>query len=173
VSQLLGLALSVFLVGVIIGFARRAKPIGNLPYRWGTYMAISLASASILSFLAAVFVGMDLLFGDLHATNLSERFLDLLFVAVLSGLTSAGLFRRRRYGAVLVVAPTLLLTLIAVLLILTSTFSPRGTVALAPFLIINASFGLSNYLYFRRRWKGLGKPSCPPTVTASESHVQL
>jgi hypothetical protein len=114
----------------------RAKPIGDLPYRWGTFVAFYYAAMGLALLLAALSVTMK---SPLGATVLGVVTVPYCL------FTSAGLFRRRRYGVVLAFVPTALVILaFPFLYALPAEKWGEMLAGLIP-------TGL-NLLYFKKRW---------------------
>src|ERR1700733_13795283 len=83
--------LNLVFYGVAIWISQKAKPLGNMPYRWGVYVGMITAWMSlplIISSVPALAAG--------HLLGGSWLFIDALLAAV-AGL---GILRRRKFGVV-------------------------------------------------------------------------
>src|SRR5262245_35511700 len=118
------LSIIVIISGIVgVWFAWRARPLGQFPYRWGTWVAIhaGLVAASLL-FMGISITSVQGLFAG------TARFLGLGLVHLLA---SIGLFRRMQVGVVLVIAGEIAMTVVSPLMF---------------------AMAFVNFLYFRKRW---------------------
>ncbi len=129
--------IAVILAAVIIPIwiARKAKPIGTLPYRWGTYLGVSTAVWAIWMLLFAAFI----------KNNSEARFVFLGFTA-LSLATSFGLLKRYRWGVIVF--------FVLVLPVVFFTRLPGPTNLFGPLINwgLEAVALLCSAVYFRKRW---------------------
>lgn len=152
--------LAVALVGLValgvIGLAvSSASPVGDLPYRWGQYVAVS-------SMLAAVFC----LGAAVVAPQVDGRIGCLVF-AFWTAFVGVGLYRRKRYGAVAHIVASFIYPAVVVIagLAMITTYCVKGEVlaALGSLMgtlaggAITALPGYWNLKYFRRRWQYLSQ----------------
>jgi hypothetical protein len=87
---------------VALWIALKAKPLGPMPYRWGTWVGMQIAEESVLLAISTARLGASLV---LTAA--------LYILAVMSAIASCGILRRRRFGVVAFVCTYLLLIPIA------------------------------------------------------------
>jgi hypothetical protein len=81
----------VIFFGASIWISQRAKPLGNMPYRWGVYLGMVAAWTSLMLIVSSVQA-----LGGGHALGGSV----LCIVAVLAAASSVGILRRRKFGVV-------------------------------------------------------------------------
>jgi hypothetical protein len=156
-----------------------AKPLGNMPYRWGAYIGMVAAWMSLVSIVSDV-----LALGGGHLAGGSA----LCTVAVLAAVSSVGILRRRRFG---VVAFGLVYT--ALILISPFTEPVRGR----PFLleirnqpaslaemareiqsfprlvsiVLAVVYLVFTFVYFKNRWALMGKMAeALPAAPGDENH---
>jgi hypothetical protein len=125
---------------VAIWIALKAKPLGTLPYRWATYLAIefglvgiALLASSALAVLKGSIVGL-LLF---------------LFAATLFLLSAFSLARRKRLGVIAAIcgeAYLIILGLANAAKAAPTNNRNSGSILLMVVLLV------INILYFRKRW---------------------
>jgi len=134
-------------------FSRRADPLGPMPYAWGTWVACS-CSFMVLAYVAAA--AASLILGD---TNISAALKALW--AVLSGIAAIQLFRRRKSGVVFFCAFQLssLVDYVA---------GPSWKVGV---VFGNVIYTAATMIYFKKRWRLLGKPIPSAVASANSTSV--
>lgn len=149
-SRSMGFELALVALGLaiwvpLLWFSIKAKPLGNKPYRWGTYIGITtglLALIGLLSVIPKKFNNLDI-----------DMFLYLLFI-VTAAISSWGILRRRRVGVVMFVVSYTLLFILPTFLEVKykrpmSSKNNQGPLAL---------YTIVTFVYFKRRWTLMGKP---------------
>jgi hypothetical protein len=161
--MILGVLQFVF-YGVSIWISLKAKPLGNMPYRWGVYVGMISAWMSLVLLASSVFGFM----GG-HLVGASALFVD----GLLAALSSFGILRRRRFGAVALGFAYLLLILIAphlaampdrpFLLVVTDqapSITDLARQAVSFPWVVSLSFTcaylVSTFIYFKNRWSLMG-----------------
>jgi hypothetical protein len=135
-------------IGVCVGIARKAKPLGQLPYRWGIWMVMKEAATAVVCLLLTV---IELS----HTPIVFSALAYYLLLGLLSGFAAVGLFSRQRYGVVLAVGGYALLALCS----LTDNMRP---------VFGFGSLAIINFLYFRKRWPLMGHPEIPLTASVGD-----
>ena len=128
----------------LLWFSIKAKPLGNKPYRWGTYIGITTGLATLSFGLIA--------FPKVLNGNISGLLLVLLFTS-LGGLCCWGILRRRRIGVILFVICYGLLILSPPYFASVDNLPERTGIAL-PLLL----YTLVTFIYFKRRWNLMDRP---------------
>ncbi|MGO9241627.1 MAG: hypothetical protein ACLQBJ_12530 [Bryobacteraceae bacterium] len=163
-----------------IWISQKAKPLGNMPYRWGAYLGLMAAWMSLLSIVSSILAidGGHVLGGSV-----------LCFVAVLAAVSGFGLLRRRKFGVVVY-------GLVHAMLILLSPFlepirgqpflmairnTPASPTELAGqmksfpslvALVLFAVYFVFTFVYFKDRWSLMGKVTDPLPQTFPDSENQ-
>ena len=138
-----------------IWIALRAKPLGVLPYRWGTYCVIETG-----------LVGVSLSLATVNVQNWNAFTLFVMLWGSASLHAAIGLFRRRRYGVVFLILSELITFLgdpIRAAFGLPGVGQPGSGLPLPVVLI-------ANIVYFKKRWKAMGM--APSTVSAPIVEMQ-
>ncbi len=136
---------------VLVAFvwiARRAKPIGTHPYRWGTYLGL---------LTTAVGGGMALL-TLIQPDVLSGLLIGTLSVFLLTA--GVGILRHRRFGVIALLVTPLAWALVVVTHPVTASEPAVSTLAgttLAGGWILT----LPNVPYFRKRWQVMTDEGVP------------
>jgi hypothetical protein len=125
----------VLIFGIPLWFSLKAKPLDLLPYRWATFMAFWLAIGTV-TILFRVMVARQ--------TTTSITYLAL---AILSALSSAGLFRRAKLGVVFLISHHALVFLAPLI---------PGASYVYISLIFALILMIVNITYFKKRWKYMG-----------------
>jgi hypothetical protein len=152
------LALALF--GSVVWFSVRAKPLGNKPYRWATYIAITTGLVS-LSFLISL--GTAIQNGRVGGAVLSA----ILTIGCI--LCCVGLLRRKRFGAVMFYVTYILIFLTPALL--AGIYGTRQTPQEAQQSGLFFIYYLITSWYMAKRWKLLGTPvgnSAPKSETSTK-----
>ncbi len=92
------LALVVCVAAVLVAavrISRKAKPLGNLPYRWGLYLGISYGVGGVIYFCLAL-AGFGI--------GAASEGVRLLILTMLAEIAAVGTCRRRRWGVVVLIA---------------------------------------------------------------------
>jgi hypothetical protein len=95
--------LNVIFSGVSIWISQRAKPVGDMPYRWGVYLGMVAAWMALILIVSSV---QALGGGQTPGGSV------LCIVAVLAAVSSLGILRRRKFGVVTFALMYVLLILI-------------------------------------------------------------
>ena len=153
--------LNLVFYGMAIWISQKAKPLGNLPYRWGMYVGMItawMALPLIVSSFPALANG--------HLLGGSVLFINALLAAV----ATLGILRRRKFGVVSLGLAYVVLISIAPYLapmpgwpsLFVVSSQPSSAIELArqaisfPWII---SFGFmavyltSTFVYFKNRWE--------------------
>jgi hypothetical protein len=158
--MILGILQFVF-YGVSIWVSLKAKPLGNLPYRWAVYVGMISAWMSLVLIVSSV---LGLMGG--HWVGASALLVD----GLLAALSSFGILRRRKFGVVALGFAYLLLILIApylapmpdrpFLLVVTGqapsiTELARQAISFPWVLSLSftAAYLACTFVYFKNRWK--------------------
>jgi hypothetical protein len=162
------LVLSIGALVAIVWTSRKAKPLGNLPYRWGLFLGVANAIGAPICLwfaLSAFFEG-----------TLSERSV-LCVESVLGAVAGVGLCRRERWGVVVWIADESISFLPA---LLKATYEAanghqeaKSVLALG---ILALVLLIVNIIYFKKRWRLMGTdpiPVIPEPVaeTASSNNI--
>ena len=128
----------------------RAKPIGNLPYRWGVYNGLGAALAAVR--LLGAFFTVPAARADALTTAL------LSLIVVLMVAASVGTLLRRKLGIVaLALAYTVLLAAVR-FLDSAGVFAsqpgemPASAISYTILLVCYVLYAIPNVIYFRARW---------------------
>ena len=141
---LLALLVVVLVWVPIIWLSVKAKPIGQLPYRWGTLMGLCMV---LLALSAALFIP-----GSIRNANVIGA-QALMVLVIAASLAAIGLLRRGRWGVVLYfVVLTILLLMGPVMDAVHNQHTTKPSES-AP-MLVNA---LINVLYFKKRWKFMAR----------------
>ena len=146
--------------GIAIWNSEKAKPIGGLQYRWGTYVGIMSGIGAAAFFLSAVALGI------LSSGSLGSRagvgLITVTFVLVFCipyVVASVGILHRKRFGVVTFLA-TWTITVLAMFAPFLSMGARSADVrlrmgisAIVALLVLVAP----NYIYFVRRWRFMSK----------------
>lgn len=144
----------IVMVGGPIWFSMKARPLGPLPYRWGTFVGIwsLLFSFGLLGTIL---------------NNRRDSELPIFVIIPVLGMAGAiGVLRRKRWGVVSFLVSQAALVLLGVLLQDSDEAVKPALRAFAPM----AGIGI-NLWYFGRRWRLLNTPTCEDyadSVAASE-----
>lgn len=159
--QIIAGVLGLAFFGSIIWFSVRAKPLGNKPYRWATYIAITTGLVS-LSFLMSFVTAVEN--GKLVGALLSA----ILTVGCI--LCSVGLFRRKRLGAVMFYVTYVLIFLTPALYagFYGTRQTPQEAQQSGMFLI----YYLITSWYMAKRWKLLSTSTDKPITNLDASPVE-
>lgn len=155
---LVAIVLAVFLAPIWI--ALKAKPLGRIPYRWATWLAVE-------SFLLALLVAIRI------APTVTNRGIDtgsllILLSALLCLLAAVGLFRRMRAGVVFGIASEVFFILLDPLVsALYQTKSGRLPGSPIPILVLI----IANVFYFKKRWGGMASGLLVPRHKKTEIPV--
>lgn len=141
------LLLAVALVVVPIWISQKAKPLGGLPYKWGTFMGIVTA-------MLAISLGTTMLIGNAPISLLELGLAGVLIACALAG--AVGTLRRRQWGA------------IAILL----AYLPLA-VAGPSYILGVLLLSVGNALYFKKRWTlmALGQQQNRLPVTVEDART--
>lgn len=133
-------------LGIPIWFSRKAKPIGDKPFRWGTYVGI------LMGLLAAYFSTVIVSAYDIYGKEVG------IALCISALIASVGILRRRRYGVILYVVTNLLVLMASPFMSamrnepFTPT-TPEQESQTAPSLVF-LGFSIA---YFVKRWRLMGK----------------
>jgi hypothetical protein len=156
----------IALIGLMV-FSMRAKPLGDLPYCWGTWLGISNGLFGLAFLLVSFFVPT--------AVSGSNLFAAILFVGPFA-LVSFGLLRRRRFGVVAFFVVNLLFCVIGVLLDWShhaSALEPYDPMQALLILIPSAIFLGANWSYFDKRWKFMSKDDRQTTMEPEQAEHEV
>lgn len=162
--MILGVLQLVF-YGVSIWISLKAKPLGNMPYRWGVYVGMISAWMSLVLLVSSV---LGLMGGHLVGAS------ALLVDGVLAALSSFGILRRGRFGVVALGFAYLLLILVAphlapmpdrpFLLVVTDqspSITDLAKQAISfPWVVsigCTCAYLVATFIYFKDRWSLMGK----------------
>jgi hypothetical protein len=144
----------IVMFGGPIWFSLKARPLGPLPYRWGTFVGIW-----------SLLISFGLLGTILNNRKNSE--LPIFAVIPVLGMAGAiGILRRKRWGVVSFLVSQAVLILLGVLFQDSDEAVKPALRALGPV----SGIGI-NLWYFGRRWRLLSRPiyeDYADSVTASE-----
>jgi hypothetical protein len=144
VIGLLGL---IVIQGPMIWFSAKAKPLGDKPYRWGTYLAFTTALVAIVLALSIPSVVSN---GNIFGAVL------LSCLSAFAVITVIGLFRRRKFGVIAFILTDLLLFLFEPLMAThynrPVSVQPAGTFLFAIIVLICTT------IYFKKRWRFMVVP---------------
>jgi hypothetical protein len=130
----------IVIFGSPIWFSVKARRLGPLPYRWGTYVGIW---SLLFSFALLVAVAKEL--------GGSEQ-LIVGIIPMLEMAGAIGVLRRKRWGVALLLTSH-------VALILVRAFLSDSDDMPAPSALLAATAGVGvNLWYFGRRWRLMGEP---------------
>ncbi|HTS30570.1 MAG TPA: hypothetical protein VMH81_32080 [Bryobacteraceae bacterium] len=136
---------------LVIVVALKAKPLGNVPYRWGVYMGGSAALLALRLILYAVAA-----MGD-RTQGIAE--LLVILIAALAALGSVGLLLRRKFGIMALAVAYAVLLAAARFLDAQGIFpsnpryQPLSTTGFSILLGAFAVYAFANAVYFKERWK--------------------
>lgn len=148
--------LFLMLTIVPIWVAARARPLGTLSYKWATWVAIETAIVTFAVFA----IGIPLIGRRGFDGGAS---LYLLF-GVFGLIGAAGLFQRKRVGAVFTIISGLYLIILGPLLYaIDGRVQPANQGANTPALLVMV---IINIFYFRKRWGAMG-PLRPSVLKAT------
>lgn len=147
----------IIVVGAPVWICVKSRPLGSLPYRWGAFMGIQ-SFIIVLIFLA-------FLLSDLEKEPGSAEWIlgTLPLLAVLAGV---GIFRRERWGVVLLFVLQMLLLVGVVAVPAEKNESPARAIGPLAALGINA-------WYFGRRWRLMGRNSSNANNEAPEPEADV
>ena len=142
------LILALLFQGAAIWVSVRAKPIGDRPYRWGTYVAILTGMMGLMFFVSTLFVPTQY-----STSDISEQALAAM-IGMLSVLTAFGLLRRLRFGIVMFVAACVLMIIAFPIgeVISKQPFTAQGQAGWV-ITILPAPIMLATTGYFKKRWR--------------------
>jgi hypothetical protein len=143
---------AIVVLGASIGLSATARPLGSLPYRWGTLVGI-------WSVLVALFLFR------LYMTSGRAEILAILALVYLA--IGAGILLRSRVGVALLLV-TQTLSLIAGLLVRNQDVTVRIGQGVVGLLLLGA-----NLRYFGRRWTLMGRRPVPAPETQPESPAPI
>ena len=162
---------SIFFVAAI-WISQRAKPFArmpSMPYRWGVFLGMMAAWMSLMSIISSI---QALRRGYLLGGSV------FCVVAVLAVVSSLGILRRRKFGAVAFGLMHVMLILFLALLepmqdqplLLAIRNKPASLTELARqvwsfpslvFLVFTVLYFVSSFLYFKDRWGLMGAVTDP------------
>jgi len=131
--------------GALIWISLKAKPLGDKPYRWATYTALTSGLAG-LSFLLIAATS-----GDVYGRTCGA------IVGISGALCCIGLFRRRKLGVVMFYATYVSLFMVGPFLdtVRDQPVDPQTRGQGLPVVIFVVLTGI----YFKKRWSLMQKPS--------------
>ncbi len=140
----IGLAIVCMIVvaGSPVLFSVKARPLGDLPYRWGTFVGI-----------CAILLSVGLVGSAIRTTEDSRSPIAAVF-ALVEFAAAIGVLRRKRWGVVLLLS-------LHTFLILLAALSQDIEAQLTPSQVVAYLTGIGiNVWYFGRRWHLMG--ACGP-----------
>lgn len=159
--------LNLIFYGASIWISQKAKPLGNMPYRWGVYVGMISAWMSLPLIISSV----PALAGG-HLLGGSVLFIDALLAAV----ASLGILRRRKFGVVSLGLAYAVLILISPYLapmpdwpfLFVLSNQPSSMTELArqaisfPWVVslgFTAAYLVGTFVYFKNRWEWMQPPN--------------
>jgi hypothetical protein len=143
IAGVVGLAI----FGSIIWLSVRARPLGNKPYRWAKYIAITTGMAALVwgpSLIAAV-----------KNVGLAGVILAVTLIAACV-VCSFGLLRRRRYGVVMFHVAYILIWITHALL--AGIYGTHPTLEQSSRSAMFLLYYLVTAVYLGKRWRWLAAP---------------
>jgi len=143
---ILSIAFLVALAGAPWYAVNHSRPIGDLPYCWGTWVAVtSLISAAGMITLA--------LLGLVWKPAIPLGGPEAVVLAGYNYLVGLGLWRRKRYGVVLHLAPVKGVAITSLMMLATKGQISVGMLWAA----IYGVFPALEFIYFKKRWKYMSR----------------
>ncbi len=163
------LGMILIVQGIPIWISVNAKPLGDRPYRWGTYVGIITALVGIILLLTSNRLIPAFLDGNVIGPSL------IVCLLVCAALCSIGILRRRKFGVVMFVITYLALIMVGPFLdaMRNQPATPRQQGQSFPVLV----FLVITTIYFKKRWRLMTSTTPPvaplPSAITLESDQEL
>lgn len=136
-----------------------AKPMGEMPYRYGTWLGISCGLIAVIFLIVAIKQLLRVVF---EGSNATSQIAGGPIAAIIFAFISVGLLRRKRFAIVLFFTfAVLVLVLQTLILVYPLAGSSNQVAPLELFLAV--IFLVVTGIYFGKRWKLMVPSSAPPS----------
>jgi hypothetical protein len=144
-----GDGLILLLIAIVVWFSLKAKPIGTLPYRYGTFVGIVYGLTAAVLLISTIKGLPNSVFGRSRPLMyMSGQALGALSVSGVLISISVGLLRRRRFGVIIF----FVLQGLGLIFFLAAGWTTQP-VQFAADLVVYVVFLYATSTYFANRWK--------------------